>query len=185
MIHLFRDGTQAEAHQHPRGGGWVAETASVNDDSEVSGYSEVSGHSVVRYSEVRDSWVRDSDVRYSVVRDSVVRGHSEVRDAVVSDDSEVSGHSVVRNAVVRNAVVRDSDEILSISPLGSRNATLTFTLSNLSAHTGCFSGTFSEFEKKVKTTYPEPDNQHRVSYLATLQFVKTLWKIAPIEEEPK
>lgn len=137
MIHLFRDGTQAEAHQHPRGGGWVAETASVNDDSEVSGYSEV------------------------------------------------SGHSVVRNAVVRNAVVRDSDEILSISPLGSRNATLTFTLSNLSAHTGCFSGTFSEFEKKVKTTYPEPDNQHRVSYLATLQFVKTLWKIAPIEEEPK
>ena len=41
MIHVFRDGHQAPAHQHPNGGGWVADTATVESTAYVGPGAEV------------------------------------------------------------------------------------------------------------------------------------------------
>ena len=44
--HTFRDGITRPAHQHPNGGGWVADTASVSDAAYIGPEAEVIGGTI-------------------------------------------------------------------------------------------------------------------------------------------
>ncbi len=105
-------------------------------------------------------WVYDE----AVVGDSaVVRGS-----AVVGDSAVVRGSAVVRDS----AVVRTTEDYITIGPIGSRNGTTTVsrTADGVKIRCGCFYGSISEFEAKVKETHG--DNQYAKEYLALAELLK-------------
>jgi acyl-[acyl carrier protein]--UDP-N-acetylglucosamine O-acyltransferase len=95
MLHKFGEGSVVEAHRHPHGGGWVADTARVAETVYVGSTAEVSGrarvwgnvvltqHAAV-FGEARvwgDVWLTDC---------AVVYGHAQV-----SGDVELHGVAAV------------------------------------------------------------------------------------------
>ena len=105
------------AHQHPNGGGWVADsayvakTSCVGPDAEVSGYARVlddarivRGGVVSGYTVVADkATVADSAVVRGHAR---VSGHALIRDgAIVEENATVCVHADVRGARVKGHAV--------------------------------------------------------------------------------
>lgn len=123
----FGDGQKVPAHQHPKGGGWVAETAHVDDDCFVGPFAAVFGNARV----TENSIINDYAKVYgnAMVYDSAkVYGDAEVYDlAQVYGNARVSGRArifenarVLNNALVYddanvcgNAIVRNNSEIFN------------------------------------------------------------------------
>ena len=72
----------------------------------------------------------------------------------VADNGKVTGNGRVAGygRVFGDAMIKKPTDILTISSLGSRNATLT-VLYNKTCATGCFQGTIDEFLAAVKKTH--------------------------------
>lgn len=118
--HDFGKGEVA-AHKHPRGGGWVAETAKVDDTCYVGPYASVFGNAVVAgnvridgYSKVYDNAVISDNVivngdaqiydRAKISKNARIGGKAKVYGnalitdfANVYDDAEVFGNAMIRN----------------------------------------------------------------------------------------
>ena len=157
-----------EWHQHPNGGGWVQNTASVeeaafigpraivSDKARVSGVARVSGEALV-----------SGEARVS--GDAQVSGEARVSGkARVSGEAQVSGKA----RVYGEALVLNVSDLLVIGPIGSRDAHL--TLAKDYAATGCFCGSWEEFAKQVASTHGS--SQHAKEYLAALEFAKVRFK---------
>ena len=123
-----------EQHQHKNGGGWVANTATVEETAYI-------GH---------DAWVY-GDAR--VYGNALVYGNARVfGNAWVSGDARVSGDAWVSG----NA--RVSGDAWAASPLyiqGSRHAITNCSYGKLSI--GCITHSFSEWKKLYKSIGKEND----------------------------
>ena len=72
-----------------------------------------------------------------------------------------------------NAWVSGNADLLVIPPIGSRNGTLTFTKSDMSAATGCFRETIEVFAMAVVKTHG--DNQHAKAYLKAIELAMVVF----------
>ena len=134
-------------------GGWIAEEKNLSQD----GYAWVSGNARV----YGDAWV-SGNARVSgnawVYGDARVSGN-----AWVYGDARVSG----------NAQIIKPTDILTVGPIGSRDATTTFfrdKSGGISVVCGCFLGTLSEFAEKVTATHG--DSKHAKAYRAAVELAK-------------
>ena len=142
------------AHQHPRGGGWVADTARVEDSAYIGPSAQVYG----------DAWVYGSA---QVTGDAWVSGNARVYgDAWVYGSAQVTG----------NAKLAKSSDYLLIGPIGSRADFMTWTRSDNCIATGCFRGTVKEFLLAVRETHG--DNEHAQAYRAAVEFIRAMEKLA-------
>ena len=102
--------------------------------------------------------------------DTQVYGNARVSgDARVSGNARVSGDAQVSG----NAWVSGNADLLVIPPIGSRNGTLTFTKSDMSAATGCFRETIEVFAMAVVKTHG--DNQHAKAYLKAIELAMVVF----------
>ena len=132
----------------------------VEDDAVVGGHAVIGDDAIIR--------------GYAVIEDNAVIGGY----AVIGDDAVIRGNAVVRDHAVINgrAVINSDRDYMIINPIGSRNgATTAFrTLEGTKVQCGCFYGSISEFEEKVKETHG--DNQYAKEYLAFIELLKVRFK---------
>ena len=86
----------------------------------------------------------------------------------LSGNAWVSGNALVHG----NAEIADPHGHVAVGPIGSRQATLTWTRSDNCIATGCFRGTVEEFRKAVKATHGA--NEHGKAYRAVLRLIKVM-----------
>ena len=110
----FGDGAgTVPAHQHPKGGGWVADTAKVDPDCYVGPSAVVFGNAKVYENAIINDYSRVYG-EAQVYGSAKIYGNAEVYDiAHVCDNARVSGNSrVYQNArVINNAMVHDNAEV--------------------------------------------------------------------------
>ena len=90
-------------------------------------------------------------------------------DAWVSDDAWVYGNAEVYG----NALVYGVNHVLTVGPIGSRNATTTFFRdknNEITVACGCFLGNIEDFLKKVEETHG--NNKHAKAYQAAAELAK-------------
>ena len=126
-------------------------------DAWVSGYGYVSGNGCVSGNGTVEGNGRVSD-------NGSVSGNG-----CVADNGCVSGNGWVRDngCVFGDAIINKPTDILTIAPLGSRNACLTI-LCNKTCTTDCFKGTIDEFLAAVKETHG--DNKYAKQYQDTIDY---------------
>lgn len=148
----------------------VLGNAKVFDDARVYGDTRVYGDAkVFENAQVSgDAWIY-SDAR--VYGDAKVFGDAWVcGDACVYGAARLSGNSLVCG----DAHIDNVKALITISPIGSENGTLTAYKNNkggISVNRGCFSGTLEEFEKAVEKTHG--DNEHAKTYKLAIELIKS------------
>ena len=109
----FGDGQKVAAHQHIKGGGWIAETAHVDESCYVGPYAIVYGNAYVTENAIINDYAKvygDAKVygKARVYGDAQVYGFAQVYDnASVSGNSQIYGNSIVIN----NAMVYDNAKV--------------------------------------------------------------------------
>jgi len=78
-----------------------------------------------------------------------------------------NGRVTDKGRVFGDVIIKKPSDILTISPLGSRDDTLTI-LHNKTCATGCFQGTIDEFLAAVKETHGS--NEHAKLYYKAINF---------------
>ena len=142
---------------------WVCGNAQVCGDARVCGNARVWGDALV--------W---GDAQ--VWGDARVCGNAQVwGDARVCGNAQVCGDArVCGNAQVwGDAQVCGTKHLISISPIGSRNDTVTFMRTKnrkIAVAVGCFRGDIDEFEKAVSKTHG--DNEHAQAYRMAIEMAK-------------
>lgn len=125
--------------------------AALYDDARVGGNTCVCGNASV-------------GGNAAVTGNAVVSGNAVIAgDAVVCGDTVVSGDAVIRNR----------DDYITVGPIGSRNAIMTFCRGKDGAiivTCGCFTGTINELEKYIDLAYG--DNRHGKSYRAAIELAR-------------
>jgi carbonic anhydrase/acetyltransferase-like protein (isoleucine patch superfamily) len=117
-LHDFEDGNgSVPAHRHTYGGGWVAETASVDASAFVGPHASVFERATVTESASVDgsAWV---------LGDSKVSGHARIRgDSEVSGHAYVTGHALVTGQafVTEMAIIRDSAVLSNQARIGGES----------------------------------------------------------------
>jgi hypothetical protein len=147
------------------GDAWVSGDARVFGDAWVSGDARVSGNARV-FENAR------------VFGDARVSGDARVfGNAWVSGNARVYGNARVSG----NAWVSGNADWLTIGPIGSRNAFITFTNTKGGIYVacGCFWGTLESFREQVQKTHG--DSEHGKAYLAAIEIAKC--RIKPHREE--
>jgi hypothetical protein len=136
-VHDFNNGEGCvSAHRHPRGGGWIADSATVDPTAYVGPNAAVFGNASVLDTAWIDgtAWVLDDAVvamRARVTGDAEVSGRAVVTDdaqvsesAWIGDDARVQGHGVASGKVkvLGESVVDGSTQILGSAVLGVDDA---------------------------------------------------------------
>ena len=111
-FHTFIGGTVVPAHQHPNGGGWVADTAKVSDTAFIAKNAEVYEKAVIQgnariygYAKVSgNALVGGSAHIYEnaqVCGDAQVYGHAEVYGiSMIKDHAVIGGLAVIKSAEI-------------------------------------------------------------------------------------
>ena len=100
-LHDFQDGNgPVPAHRHLFGGGWVADSAHVDDAAYIGKNACEFGNAVVKDESLITDHAQVSG--FSLIKDrACVRGHSAVSGTcVVQDESEISGNSFINRHIV-------------------------------------------------------------------------------------
>ena len=166
------------AHQHTNGGGWVADTARVEDSAYIGPSAQVTGNARVSgNAQVSGDAQVSGNARVSgnaqVSGNAWVSGNAQVSgNARVSDNAWVSGNAQVSG----NAKIAKPSDYLLIGPIGSRADFLTWTRSDNCIATGCFRGTVKEFLAAVRETHG--DNEYAKAYRAAVKFIRAMEKLA-------
>ena len=105
-------------------------------------------------------------------------------DAQVYGDARVSGNARVYGdaRVYDNALIIKPTDILTVGPIGSRDATTTFfrdKSGGISVVCGCFLGTLAEFAEKVTATHG--DSKHAKAYRAAVELVKIQMDVKEVD----
>ena len=135
---------------------------------DIGGWIEKEGN----LSHEGNCWVYDEAEVYGA---AVIEDEAVIRDkAVVGGRAVVGGSAVVGDSAVveGSAVVRTTEDYIAIGPIGSRCGITTVfrTTDGVKIRCGCFYGSISEFEAKVKETHG--DNQYAKEYLALAELLK-------------
>lgn len=110
----FGDGRKIPAHQHPRGGGWVAETAHVDDDCYVGPFAAVFGEARVTDNAIINDYAKIYG-NALVYGNAKVYGEAKVYDiAQVYGNARVNGYAEIyqNSRVLDNALVYDNAKVL-------------------------------------------------------------------------
>jgi carbonic anhydrase/acetyltransferase-like protein (isoleucine patch superfamily) len=110
----FQDGAgPVPAHQHIRGGGWVAETAKVDDNCYIGPFAMVYGEARVSENVIINDYARVYGNAKIYGRAKVYGDCQVYEEAQVYGDARVSGHSKVygKVKVMDNAMVYDYSEV--------------------------------------------------------------------------
>ena len=160
---------QSENNLSQDGNGWVSGNGRVTDNGKVTGNGWVTGYGLVAgYGLVTDNGL--------VADNGWVSGNGRVTDnGRVIDNGSVTGNGKVTGngrvagygRVFGDAMIKKPTDILTISSLGSRNATLT-VLYNKTCATGCFQGTIDEFLAAVKKIHG--NNEYAKLYYKAINF---------------
>ena len=168
----------AEVHDNALvyGDAKVFGNARVFDDARVYGDTRVYGDAkIFENAQVSgDAWIYSNALVYG---DAKVFGNAKVSgNARVCGNARVYGNAwVYGNAfILGNAQIDDPLSLITISPIGSENGTLTAYKNNkggISVNRGCFSGTLEEFKQAVKKTHV--DNKHAKTYKLAIKLIKS------------
>ena len=152
---------EKEENLSHEGNAWVSGNARVFGNAWVSGNARVFGNARVS----GNAWVS---------------GNAEVSDnARVFGNARVSGNA----RVFGDARVYDANHVLTVGPIGSRNATTTFFRdknNEITVVCGCFLGNIEDFLKKVEETHG--DNKHAKAYQAAAELAKIQIDLTKEEE---
>ena len=151
-------------HRHPNGGGWVQDTASVDEtayvgpDAEVYGNAQVCGNARV-FGNARVSGTAQ------VSETAQVSGTARVSEtARVSGAAEVSGNARVFGA----AWVSTSRHVLTVGPIGSEDQTLTLfrTETGYGVSVGCWhpdGATLDDLTAEVQRRAPDHADEYEAA----------------------
>lgn len=147
----------------------VGDNAVVKDNTVVRDNAWVGGNAVVEdRATVKDTAIviDNAVIKYN----AVVEDHAAVKDiAVIKGNARVGGSAVVKG----NAEIYKKSHILTINPIGSRDATTTFFRdkdNEITVSCGCFLGKIDAFLEKVEETHG--DNKHGKAYRLTAELAK-------------
>lgn len=113
----FGDGQAVPAHQHPKGGGWVAETAHVDETCYVGPYAIVYGNARVTENAIINDYAK-------IYGEAKIYGNAKVYgDAQVFDTAQVYGNARVTgkakiygdSRVIDNSLVYDDAEVYEMA----------------------------------------------------------------------
>lgn len=97
----------------------------------------------------------------------------------VCDNAKIFGCAQIYNEmyIYRSMEISDNNQIFFVGNIGSRDGTTYFiyTNGNIFVRCGCFKDTIDKFENKVKNTYFDNDNIHRVNYLDAINYAKNVF----------
>ena len=124
------------AHQHPNGGGWVADTATVLDEFYVGPTARVFG-----------GYVYGGYVHGCTIYGGTIHG------------GNIYG-CVIRGGVIHGGDIRDTRDVLTVGPIGSENQILTLVRSDTGHHVsiGCWwepDATINDIAAEVRRRAPE------------------------------
>ena len=74
-------------------------------------------------------------------------------------------------------------KFISVSQIGSRKGTTTYSFENDMVWCGCFSGTLKQFIAKVKESYPDKSHIHRIEYDSFISMINKIKKTEMTLEE--
>ena len=193
---------EKESNLDQDGDAWVSGNARVYGDARVSGDAQVYGNARV-YGDAQVSGDAQVYGNARVYGDAQVYGNARVYgdarvsgdawvsgDACVSGDARVSGDAWVSGdaQVYGNARVYGNKHYMAISPIGSRDDSITFTRDKkggIFATVGCFYGSLPEFREKVMKRHG--NTVHAQAYLLAAQLAELRIDTTPIsdnQEEP-
>ena len=148
---------ESEKNLSQNGNAWVYDNARVYGNAEVSGNAWVSGDAGV-YGNAK------------VYNNAEVSGNAEVYDnAEVSDNAEIYGDAEVSG----NAEIKKITDVLTISPIGSRNDITTFYKARnnkIFAKCGCKNTDIDTWLKMVEATHG--NNKHGQAYKLAAQIAR-------------
>ena len=178
---------ESEKNLSQNGNAWVYDNARVYGNAEVSGNAWVSGDAGVYgnakvYDNARvygnaevygNAWVSGDAGVYGnakVYNNAEVSGNAEVYDnAEVSDNAEIYGDAEVSG----NAEIKKITDVLTISPIGSRNDITTFYKARnnkIFAKCGCKNTDIDTWLKMVEATHG--NNKHGQAYKLAAQIAR-------------
>ena len=168
-VAIGEEGGWIESEANLLDNAWVGGEAIVCDHAKASGNSRVSGNAKVH-------------------GNAKVYGDARVyTNAQVYNNAEVYGNAKVHgNANVnRNAKIKQDMDYCVFQGFGSAGRTTTAFRTddeNIGVTCGCFSGTLSQFEERVKKIHGE--NQHGLEYMAIINVIKLRFNVEETSKKP-
>ena len=164
------------AHQHPNGGGWVADTAIVFDEVYVGPTARVFGGNiyggyihggtiyggVIRGGRIYGGVIRGGDINGGDIHGGDIYGgviHGGVIHGGTIYGGNIHGGSIY-GGQINGGVIRDIRDILTVGPIGSEDQFLTLTRSDTGHHVsiGCWwerAATIDDIAAEVEERAPE------------------------------
>lgn len=156
----------------------VFERAIIADFASVNGRAFVSGKAIIKdHAEISDhAWIDENAI---VSRHSFVGGIT-----YVSHNTEIAvgtpeSFLETKAFILGDALISDPNDVLTISPIGTKNDILTAYRSKqgcIEVSLGCYHGTISEFTHYTCERYRNND-LYLDQYIATISFIKQFFKI--------
>ena len=139
------------AHQHPNGGGWVADIATVLDEVHVGPTARVFGGTIYSGT-IHGGVIRGGTIHDGVIHDGVIHG------------GDIYGGTIhggtIHGGTIHGGVIQDARDVLMVGPIGSENRILTLTRSETGHHVsiGCWwepAATIDDIAAEVQERAPE------------------------------
>ena len=169
------------AHQHPNGGGWVADTATVLDEAYVGPTARVFGGDIyggyIHGGDIHGGVINGGDIYGGVIRGGVIHGGVIYGGLIyggyiyggVICGGYVHGGAVyggvihggtIHGGTIHGGDIRDTRDVLTVGPIGSENQILTLTRSDTGHHVsiGCWwepDATIDDIAAEVRRRAPE------------------------------
>lgn len=157
----------------------IYRNALISDNAKIFDYAHVYDHACVLENATVSGFT-------AVYDNAIISGNAVVNDYVIvnnkariSDNAYVTGgdgKTIVCGSakILRNSRIEKTTDYVCIGPIGSRDAFVTFSKTELGicAATGCFSGAIDLFEQEVRRVHE--DTEHEINYLKAIELAKTM-----------
>ena len=156
----------------------IFDRAIITDFASVNGRAFVSGKAIIKnHAKISDrAWIDENSIvsRYSFVGGNTYVSHN-AEIAVGTPESFLE----TKAFILGDALISDPNDVLTISPIGTKNNILTAYRSKrgrIEVSLGCYHGTISEFTHYACERYRNND-LYLDQYIATISFIKQFFKI--------
>ena len=144
------------AHQHPNGGGWVADTAIVLGEAYVGPIARVFGGAVL------GGYVHGGTIHGGTIHGGTIHGGYIYGGYIYGGDIRggVIRGGTIRGGVIHGGDIRDTRDVLTVGPIGSENQILTLVRSDTGHRVsiGCWwerAATINDIAAEVRRRAPE------------------------------
>ena len=164
------------AHQHPNGGGWVADTATVLDEVYVGPTARVFGGAVlggyVHGGTIHGGTIHGGGIHGGYIYGGYIYGGyiygGDIHGGVIKGGFILGGTiyggiiygGTIYGGTIRGGVIRDARDVLTVGPIGSEDQYLTLVRSDTGHHVsiGCWwerDATIDDIAAEVQERAPE------------------------------